>query len=99
LCTFGLDLAWSPRNRSGGVALSADGQLLRAAADLGDEVLDFIHEAVPDGQPGIIAIDAPLAVPNESSGRPCDGQVAAVFGRFDAAPYPANRRKATTRPH
>lgn len=90
----GLDLAWSPRNRSGGAVLSADGQLLAATAALGadDEILDFIGDAIPDGTPGLVAIDAPLAVPNETGSRPCDRQVASVFGRFQAAPYPANRQ-------
>lgn len=89
----GIDLAWSPRNRSGGVVLSQDGEIVRANGSLGDdEVLDFAVTAIPAGRPGLIAIDAPLAVPNESGGRPCDRQVAAVFGRFEAAPYPANRR-------
>jgi histidinol-phosphate phosphatase family protein len=90
----GIDLAWSPRNRSGGVVLSQEGKTVRATGSLGDddEVLDFAVKVIPAGQPGLVAIDAPLAVPNESGGRPCDRQVAAVFGRFEAAPYPANRR-------
>jgi len=90
----GIDLAWSPRNRSGGAVLSATGQLQAVTADLtgDDSVLRFILSAIPPGKPGIVAIDAPLAVPNETGGRPCDQQVAAVFGRFEAAPYPANRR-------
>jgi histidinol-phosphate phosphatase family protein len=90
----GIDLAWSPRNHSGGAVLSASGQLVAATAILGhdDEVLDFITTAIPADSPGLIAIDAPLAVPNKTGGRPCDRQVAAVFSRFEAAPYPANRR-------
>jgi histidinol-phosphate phosphatase family protein len=90
----GIDLAWSPRNRSGGAVLSADGQLLCATSTLGDddEVLDFVGSAIPVGTPGLVAIDAPLAVPNESGSRSCDRQVAAIFGRFQAGPYPANRR-------
>jgi histidinol-phosphate phosphatase family protein len=90
----GIDLAWSPRNRSGGVVLSQEGRIARATGGLGDddEVLDFAAKAIPADQPGLIAIDAPLAVPNESGGRPCDRQVASVFGQFEAAPYPANRR-------
>jgi histidinol-phosphate phosphatase family protein len=90
----GIDLAWSPRNHSGGAVLSASGRLLAATAILGDddEVLDFITHAVPANSPGLIAVDAPLAVPNETGARPCDRQVAAVFSRFEAAPYPANRR-------
>ena len=90
----GIDLAWSPRNRSGGAVLSASGRLLAATATLGsdDKVLDFITSAVPANSPGLIAIDAPLAVPNETGARACDRQVAAVFSRYEAAPYPANRR-------
>ncbi|MGD8623219.1 MAG: HAD-IIIA family hydrolase [Anaerolineae bacterium] len=90
----GIDLAWSPRNRSGGAILSADGRLLEARGSLGDdgEVVAFISQALPPGKPGVVAIDAPLAVPNETGGRPCDREVAAVFGRFEAGPYPANRQ-------
>jgi histidinol-phosphate phosphatase family protein len=68
--------------------------VLRATGSLGDDdkVLDFVASAIPPGTPGLIAIDAPLAIPNETGSRPCDRQVAAVFGRFEAAPYPANRR-------
>jgi histidinol-phosphate phosphatase family protein len=90
----GIDLAWSPRNRSGGVVLSADGHVLDASAGLGhdDEIVRFITDAVPEGTPGLVAIDAPLAVPNLVGGRLCDRQVTSVFGRFQAAPYPANRR-------
>jgi histidinol-phosphate phosphatase family protein len=90
----GIDLAWSPRNRSGGAVLSADGRLLDAVATLGndDEIVDYIVHAIPASTPGLIAVDAPLTVPNETGSRPCDRQVAAVFGRFQAGPYPANRR-------
>ncbi len=90
----GLDLAWSPRNRSGCAVLSAAGELLKATGTLGTDgdILSYIKEAIPSGSPGIVAIDAPLAVPNESGGRPCDRHVASLFRRFHAGPYPANRR-------
>lgn len=90
----GVDLAWSPRNRSGAAVLAADGQLLDATATLGDddEILDYVTAAIPSCTPGLIAIDAPLAVPNETGARLCDRQVASMFGRFEAAPYPANRQ-------
>lgn len=90
----GIDLAWSPRNHTGAAVLSASGQLLAATPRLGsdDEVLDFITNAIPASSPALIAVDAPLAVPNETGARPCDRQVASVFSRFEAAPYPANRR-------
>jgi predicted RNase H-like nuclease len=89
----GIDLAWSPRNRSGGVVLSADGRLLHATAKLSSDnsVLEFIVNAIPSGRPGLVAIDAPLAVPNETGGRPCDRQLAAIFRRFEAGPYVLSR--------
>jgi histidinol-phosphate phosphatase family protein len=90
----GLDLAWSPRNRSGGAVLSADGQLVEATSTLGsdDDIVGFVAGALPADTPGLVAIDAPLTVPNEQGMRSCDRQVAAVFGRFQAGPYPANRQ-------
>lgn len=90
---IGVDLAWSPRNRSGGAVLSAQGDVRKISGALGDDssILSFITEAIPASGPGVVAIDAPLAVPNESGGRPCDRQVASLFGRFQAGPYPANR--------
>ena len=89
----GLDLAWSPRNPSGGAVLSDEGQLvsLEGGLDSNDAVLSFVERGIPPGAPGIVAIDAPLAVPNASGSRPCDREVASVFGRYDAGPYPVNR--------
>ena len=91
---IGIDLAWSPRHRSGGAVVAADGHVVEATAALrsDDDIVAFVARAVPADQPGLVAVDAPLAVPNEEGTRPCDRQVAAVFGSFQAAPYPANRR-------
>ncbi len=89
----GIDLAWSSANRSGGAVLSAGGELLCVDGKLGDDdqVLAFLAAAVPAGSPALIAVDAPLVVPNDTGSRPCDRQVAAVFGRFQAGPHSANR--------
>lgn len=76
--------------------MSAEGRLLgldTLGAD--NEVLRFIDAwlpAAPHDAPGLVAIDAPLAVPNSAGARPCDRQVAAAFRRFHAGPYPANRQ-------
>jgi histidinol-phosphate phosphatase family protein len=90
----GIDLAWSPRNPSGGAVLSASGDVLASTSALGgdEQVVDFVTEALPRNSPGLVAIDAPLSVPNETGSRLCDRNVASVFGRFHAAPYPANRQ-------
>lgn len=91
---IGIDLAWSPRNRSGYAVLSAAGQLLEASSSMvgDDETLGLIERVLPPDTPGMVAIDAPLAVPNTEGARQCDQEVASVFARFQAAPYPANRR-------
>lgn len=94
---IGLDLAWSPRNNSAGVALEAE----REAAHwtgyrecLGDnaDVLAFIREAAHDG-PALVAIDAPLIVPNDEGARPVDRQITRLFGRYGAGCYPAYRNR------
>jgi histidinol-phosphate phosphatase family protein len=56
-----------------------------------DEILKFVTEANPAGDGLLVAVDAPLRVPNETGARACDREVASVYGRFQAAPYPANR--------
>jgi predicted RNase H-like nuclease len=94
---IGLDLAWSPRNNSAAVALEAGNHLARWIAHrelLGDnaEVLAFIQEAAGSG-PALIAIDAPLIVPNEEGARPVDRQITSLFGHYGAGCYPAYRNR------
>ena len=94
---IGLDLAWSPRNNSAAVALEAENQdavWIAHSERLGDnaEVLAFIREAAGPG-PALVAIDAPLIVPNEEGSRPVDRQITRLFGRYGAGCYPAYRNR------
>ncbi len=94
---IGLDLAWSPRNNSAAVVLQAKDGCARWIAyqeRLGDntEVLAFLHEATGSG-PALIAIDAPLIVPNPEGARPVDRQITRLFGRYGAGCYPAYRNR------
>jgi predicted RNase H-like nuclease len=82
----GIDLAWSPRNATGVVVL--DGRRVVASATVVPD--DEIVGLVPDG-PVLVAIDAPVVVPNETGRRPCDAAISACFARFHAGAYPANR--------
>jgi histidinol-phosphate phosphatase family protein len=68
--------------------------VVAASARLGEdqEVVGFVADTLGPGAPGLVAIDAPLSVPNETGSRDCDRQVASAFGRFEAPPYPANRK-------
>jgi predicted RNase H-like nuclease len=87
---LGLDLAWSPRNPSGGAVLTPDGRLLCARADLrgDDEILAWVREW--RGERGVIGIDMPTIVKNATGSRECERQLAAEFRAFHAGPYPAN---------
>ncbi|AZI41568.1 DUF429 domain-containing protein [Deinococcus psychrotolerans] len=90
---IGLDLAWSARNPSGAAVLeeSGDGAVLTSSGVLGDdaEVLAFL-DAHTSG-PCLVAVDAPLSVPNLTGQRPAEAQLAAVFGKYQAGAHPANR--------
>jgi predicted RNase H-like nuclease len=87
---LGLDLAWSPRNPSGAAVLDPAGNPLCARADLGDdrEILAWIRSWL--GTSGVIAFDMPTIVRNASGARPCERELAGVFARHHARPYPAH---------
>lgn len=91
---IGIDLAWSPRNRSGAAVLRGDaaGAQLQDLALLGRdaEIAAYIERHAGDG-PAIVAVDAPLRVPNETGRRACEAELQRVFGRYQAGPHPANR--------
>jgi predicted RNase H-like nuclease len=60
------------------------------------QVLSFLRNSARNG-PALVAIDAPLIVPNEEGARPVDREITRVFGRFGAGCYPANRSRGCTR--
>lgn len=89
---IGLDLAWSERNRTGGAVIH-ESVLVAATGLLTDDVAieAFIGAHLPDGAPTVIAVDAPLRVPNVTGRRRADHEVSLAWGRWDAGAYPANR--------
>lgn len=95
ICFIGIDLAWSGRNRSGAATIAggAGGGTLVDHVLLTDDrsILDYIERHTGNG-PAIVAVDAPLRVPNETGRRICEAELAAVFGRYQAGAHPANRR-------
>lgn len=90
---IGLDLAWSPRNRTGAAILQGD-TVLAYTGQLGsnEEILAFVAPYLQDDASAIIAIDAPLRVPNSTGTRFCDQALSAEWRRFEAGALPANRR-------
>jgi predicted RNase H-like nuclease len=94
----GIDLAWSPRNNTAIAVIKApeggkQGILTQwqEKLDSDGEILDFLKQ-LDLGPPSLVAIDAPLAVPNQNGTRTCDKAVSAVFRSFHAGTHPANRR-------
>lgn len=90
----GIDLAWSEKNLSGVAVFEGNKETIqfRCANILhaDSDILDFIKGSVGE-KPALIAIDAPLIVPNESGRRIVDAQVCDFFGKYDAGAYPASR--------
>lgn len=97
LVHIGIDLAWGQKNRTGLAAVGGDGRLLASSsARTDDEIVDWIERHAP--QPGVVAIDAPLIVTNETGRRPCESLIHATFGKFDASPHSTNLGKPEFRP-
>jgi predicted RNase H-like nuclease len=95
LTIIGLDLAWSPRNRSGAAVVRADasgGRLIAPPETLTDNasILAFVERYASAG-PAVVAIDAPLLVPNPTGRRPAEAALGAAFRLYEAGAHPANR--------
>ena len=90
---IGIDLAWSDRNPSGG-AVIRNGRLIACSGGLGtlSEIVDFVGEHLSRRNGSVVAVDAPLRVPNETGIRQCDRALSADWHRYQAGAYPANRR-------
>jgi predicted RNase H-like nuclease len=99
-CHFvGIDLAWSERNPSGIAVLRLSGDVATLVTLLpinplhrDDEITDYVQRIVGSDDV-IVAIDAPLVVPNSTGRRPAEAKLQTVFGRFHAGAHPANRQR------
>lgn len=73
--------------------MAGDGSLLSATAVHTDQdILTWLQPRVSG--PCLVAFDAPLIVTNPTGRRPCEAQLTAVFGKYDAGTHPSN----TSRP-
>lgn len=91
---LGLDLAWSARNPSGG-AVMVDSNLVEARADLKDDesIVAWVGAHLAHGDAAVLAVDAPLCVPNLQGKRLCEKQLGDDWRKYQAGPYPANRER------
>lgn len=91
----GIDLAWSIRNNSAIAVIEGDrcAGTLKASRIVGDnqEILWFMKQYVGD-EPALVAIDAPIVVPNQYGRRQAEMLIATLFAKYNAAAYPANRK-------
>jgi predicted RNase H-like nuclease len=89
---IGIDLAWSMRHCSGG-AVIRDGRLVEARGDLTslEEIVEFVTNHLSPVAGAVVAVDAPLRVPNLTGIRPCERELNADWRRFQAGAHPANR--------
>lgn len=96
---IGVDLAWASRNPTGLAALHWNGKVatllepLPASPLYSDvEITAYIRKSAARGHV-VVAIDAPLTVPNQTGRRPGETELNAVFARFHAGAHPANRQR------
>jgi predicted RNase H-like nuclease len=95
---IGLDLAWSARNPTGAAVICGDGAssgpggALIETALLGQiaEIVAYVARHAGDG-PVLVAVDAPLRVPNATGRRSAEALLGQVFRAYDAGAHPANR--------
>ncbi len=90
----GLDLAWSTNNASGIALVEGDSKKAKLISSRlvrsDDEIRDFLRENVGTAN-ALVAIDAPLVVPNEKGRRIAEVIVGDLFRQYDAGAHPANR--------
>lgn len=96
---LGLDLAWAPRQSSGGAVMESDenGVLrLKSTASLRahEDILSWLARS--RGRHGcIVAVNAPIIVENTAGQRPCDQQLHEHFARNFVDEYHVNIANAS----
>lgn len=89
---LGLDLAWSAKNLTGACALDAEGRIVdERMLGSDDEIVEWIADLI-DG-PAVVAIDAPIHVPNQTGRRPCENELHREYGSRKAGPHSSNRSR------
>ncbi len=88
----GVDLAWGQRKPTGLAVLDGTGQLVHVSAAGTDEEIEAALAPYVAGD-CLVAIDAPLIVPNATGNRPAEADLNRDFARFDAGAHPANTGK------
>lgn len=92
----GIDLAWGDRRDSGVAVLMLREDCLQEAIPTRtvrtDAQICECLGAFAQAEVLVVAVDAPLVVPNETGERPVEGEMRRRFARQHAGCHPANRR-------
>lgn len=89
---LGIDLAWSQRARTGLAVVDESGRLVSSHVTVTDSDMDqWIATHARDAQ--VIAVDAPLVVPNPTGQRVCENLIGKAFGRYNASAHVSNQTK------
>ena len=91
---LGLDLAWAPRNSSGGAVLeptdSGEVRLISTSQlRTHEDVLGWLSRNRGQWN-AIVAVNAPVVVENSGGQRPCDLQLQQHFGRYQVDDHQVN---------
>jgi predicted RNase H-like nuclease len=96
---IGIDLAWSTNNTTGAAVVAGDAHagMLVDSALLGSDAEIAAYVARHSRTNAVlVAIDAPLRVPNQNGRREAEAALGRVFGRYEASAHSANRRQLTS---
>lgn len=95
----GIDLAWSKKNGTGVAVIEESknkAKLKFAKIIFSDEdIINCLKEEVGHKK-ALVAIDAPLIVPNEEGRRFAEELVGMLFRKYDAGAHPANRKRLSS---
>ena len=85
-----MDLAWGTKARTGLAVLDGTGRLLDVtAARTDEEILSWCQSWIRASC--LVAIDAPIVVPNDDGRRYCETLVSRYFGAYNAGAHSSNR--------
>lgn len=93
----GIDLAWGDRARTGLAVVDTAGRLVASGSGRTDDEIDAWLGTYA-GAPRVVAVDAPLIVPNETGMRECERLVGVAYGRYGASCHASNRSRAYMNP-
>lgn len=76
-----------------GGAILRDHRLIAATGALANNetIIAFINSYLQADEDAVVAVDAPLRVPNTTGARACDQQLSAEWRQYEAGALPANR--------